>query len=84
MEFVHTSKALKLIILNFPKLVELITRGVKEKATVINVAANGNIIKRFDDPDGTVVSFVTSALEFEDHLYLGSLKNDFVAKFPLK
>ncbi|XP_012463434.1 protein STRICTOSIDINE SYNTHASE-LIKE 4 [Gossypium raimondii] len=84
MEFVHTSKALKLIISNFPKLVELVQSGVKKKATVINVAANGNIIKRFDDPDGTVVSFVTSALVFEDHLYLGSLKNDFVAKFPLK
>ncbi|XVF48876.1 hypothetical protein PTKIN_Ptkin03bG0223400 [Pterospermum kingtungense] len=82
-EFVHTSKALKQIVANFPKLIELLN-GVRTKATVINVAADGKIIKRFDDPDGTVTSFVTSALEFEDHLYLGSLNSDFIGKLSLK
>ncbi|XWS72280.1 hypothetical protein CRYUN_Cryun02cG0026700 [Craigia yunnanensis] len=83
MEFVHTSKVLKQIVANFPILTELVI-GVRKKATVINVAADGNIIKRFDDPNGTVVSFVTTALEFEDHLYLGSLNSDFIGKLALK
>ncbi|XP_022730212.1 protein STRICTOSIDINE SYNTHASE-LIKE 4-like isoform X2 [Durio zibethinus] len=83
MEFVHTSKALKQILANFPKLTELVN-GTRKKATVINVGVDGNIIKRFDDPNGTVISFVTTALEFEDHLYLGSLNSDFVGKLPLK
>ncbi|XP_038993823.1 protein STRICTOSIDINE SYNTHASE-LIKE 4-like [Hibiscus syriacus] len=83
-ELVHTSKALKRIISNFPKLIELVVGGEKRKATVINVAADGNILERFDDPNGTVITFVTSAVEFEDHLYLGSLNTDFVGKLPLK
>ncbi|KAK8545263.1 hypothetical protein V6N12_026100 [Hibiscus sabdariffa] len=83
-EFVHTSRALKLIISNFPKAIEFVFSGLKKKATVINVAANGSILRRFDDPTGSVISFVTSAVEFEDHLYLGSLNTDFVGKLPLK
>ncbi|XVF48875.1 hypothetical protein PTKIN_Ptkin03bG0223300 [Pterospermum kingtungense] len=83
MKFLHTSKVLKQIVANFPKLIEL-ANGATKKATVINVAADGNIIKRFDDPDGTVISFVTTALEFEDHLYLGSLSSDFIGKLSLK
>ncbi|OMO91784.1 Six-bladed beta-propeller, TolB-like protein [Corchorus olitorius] len=82
-EFVHTSKVLKQIIANFPKLINYIN-GATKRAAVINVGANGNILKRFGDPNGTVMSFVTSALEFDDHLYLGSLNTDFVGKLPLK
>ncbi|CAA0827522.1 Protein STRICTOSIDINE SYNTHASE-LIKE 4 [Striga hermonthica] len=44
---------------------------------------NGKIIRGFDDPTGKVMAFVTSALEFEGHLYLGSLHNDFRGKLPL-
>lgn len=52
------------------------------KATVVNVATEGMIIRSFDDSDGSVM-FVTSALEFEDHLYLGSLNSNFASKLPL-
>jgi hypothetical protein len=55
-----------------------------KKASVINVAADGQIIRKFDDPDGKVVSFITTAYEFEDHLYLGSLHSNFILKLPLK
>ena len=51
---------------------------------VVNVAADGKIIRKFDDPDGKVMSMVTSAMEFEDHLYLGSLNTNFIGKLPLK
>ncbi|XP_059432040.1 protein STRICTOSIDINE SYNTHASE-LIKE 4-like [Corylus avellana] len=83
MEFVHTSMASKHLIATFPKLVELVT-GVYKKAAVVNVAADGTIIRKFDDPNGKVMTFVTAAFEFEDHLYLGSLNSNFVGKLPLK
>jgi len=73
LEFVHTSKASKHLIATFPRLIELVN-GVYKKAAVVNVAADGKIIRKFDDPNGKVMTFVTAALEFEDHLYLGSLK----------
>ncbi|XP_057467453.1 protein STRICTOSIDINE SYNTHASE-LIKE 4-like isoform X1 [Actinidia eriantha] len=81
-EFVHTSKAFKHLIATFPRLFELV-KGVDKKAMVVNIAADGKIIRSFDDPIGDVMSFVTSALEFDDHLYLGSLTSNFIGKLPL-
>ncbi|XP_057466604.1 protein STRICTOSIDINE SYNTHASE-LIKE 4-like [Actinidia eriantha] len=81
-EFVHTSKVFKHLIATFPGLYELV-KGVDKKAMVVNVAADGKIIRSFDDPTGEVMSFVTSALEFDDHLYLGSLTSNFIGKLPL-
>ncbi|KAG5547024.1 hypothetical protein RHGRI_012898 [Rhododendron griersonianum] len=82
LESVHSSKALKHLVATFPKLLERV-KGMHTKATVVNVATDGKIIRSFDDPDGDVMSFVTSALEFEDHLYLGSLTSNFIGKLPL-
>ncbi|KAB1209510.1 Protein YLS2 [Morella rubra] len=83
LEFVHTSMASKHLVATFPKLIRIVN-GVYKKAAVVNVAADGKIIRKFDDPNGKVMSFVTSALEWEDHLYLGSLNSNFVGKLPLK
>ncbi|KAG6771992.1 hypothetical protein POTOM_023387 [Populus tomentosa] len=82
LEFVHRSKLSKHLVASFPKLVNLAS-GVKRKATVVNVAADGKIKRKFDDPDGKVMSFVTTAFEIEDHLYLGSLNTNFIGKLPL-
>lgn len=81
-EFVHTSKVAKHLLASFPRLFNLVV-GVHKKATVVNVATDGKIIRRFDDNNGKVIKFVTSALEFEDNLYLGSLNSNFVGKLPL-
>ncbi|KAK9274789.1 hypothetical protein L1049_022041 [Liquidambar formosana] len=83
LKFVHTSKICKHLLATFPNLFNQV-RGTNEKAMVINVAADGEIIRKFDDPNGKVMSFVTSALEHEDHLYLGSLSSNFIGKLPLK
>ncbi|CAA3021888.1 protein STRICTOSIDINE SYNTHASE-LIKE 5-like [Olea europaea var. sylvestris] len=80
--FVHKSRAIKHIIGRSSKLSKLVT-GFYNKAMVVNVASDGKIIRSFDDPTGKVMSFVTSALEFENHLYLGTLNCDFIGKLPL-
>ncbi|XP_042476119.1 protein STRICTOSIDINE SYNTHASE-LIKE 4-like [Macadamia integrifolia] len=83
LDFVHKSKLAKHLVSSFPKLLELLN-GAKRKAMAVNVGTNGEIIRKFDDPDGTVMSFVTTALEFEGHLYLGSLNSNFIGKLQLK
>ncbi|TKY72878.1 STRICTOSIDINE SYNTHASE 4 [Spatholobus suberectus] len=82
LEFVHNYKITKHLVASFPRLINLVN-GAKKKAMVVNVAIDGKIIRKFDDGDGKVISFVTSAVEFEDHLYLGSLNSNFVGKLPL-
>lgn len=82
-DFVHKSKTLKHLVAPFPTLVKL-TIPLHKKATVVNVAENGNVIRKFEDPSGKVLSYVTSALEFEDHLYLGNLNFNFIGRLPLK
>lgn len=67
----------------FPKLVEIVKSKIKG-AMVVNVASNGTIKQMLDDSDGSVISFVTSALEFEGHLYLGSIQTNFIGKLSLK
>lgn len=83
LQFVHSSKVCKHLLAASPTLLNLLNPAYS-KATVINVANNGKIIRKFEDPNGKVMSFVTSAFEFEDHLYLGSLNSDFIGKLPLK
>ncbi|KAL6974618.1 hypothetical protein U1Q18_028802 [Sarracenia purpurea var. burkii] len=81
-EFVHTSKTLKHLVATFPGLVARMS-GVHKRATVVNVATDGKIIRSLGDPTGEVMSLVTSAVEFENHLYLASLNSNFVGKLPL-
>lgn len=83
LQFIHRSKVLKNIVATFPWLWKRVN-GAVTRATVANVDAEGKIIKIFDDPTGKVMSFVTSAFEFEGHLYLGSLQNNFLGKLPLE
>ncbi|PON65999.1 Strictosidine synthase [Parasponia andersonii] len=83
LEFVHKYKALKKFMATFPKLTALVN-GVNQKAAVVNVAADGKITEKFDDSEGKVMKFVTTAIEFDDHLYLGSLNSNFIGKLPLK
>ncbi|KAI3801227.1 hypothetical protein L1987_29331 [Smallanthus sonchifolius] len=77
MKFVHSSKAIKHLLATFPKLYDQVNT-LDKSAMTINVGSDGKIIKRLDDPNGEVMAFVTSALEFNGKLYLGGLKNDFI------
>ncbi|KAJ9547951.1 hypothetical protein OSB04_020494 [Centaurea solstitialis] len=83
LNFVHSSKAIKHLLATFPKLFELVKEN-ERSAMVINVGSDGRIIKRLDDPNGEVMSFVTSVLEFNGNLYFGSLYNNFIGKLPVE
>ncbi|KAL0308408.1 UNVERIFIED_CONTAM: protein STRICTOSIDINE SYNTHASE-LIKE 4 [Sesamum radiatum] len=82
LRYVYRSRAFKYLIRAVPELGQWVV-GANKKAMVVNVGSDGKIIRGFDDPTGKVMAFVTSALEFEGHLYLGSLHTDFVGKLPL-
>ncbi|CAI0401979.1 unnamed protein product [Linum tenue] len=82
-EFVHTSKLLKHMVASTPRLLGLVSRAPTTMARVVKVGADGRIIKMLEDPDGKLMSFVTTAFEFEGHLYLGSLANNFLGKLAL-
>ncbi|RZC52659.1 hypothetical protein C5167_021079 [Papaver somniferum] len=74
----------KYVVAQFPKLVELPRAANYKRSMVVNVAADGkNIIRKFDDEGAKVMPFLTSPLEFEGHLYLGSLRPNFVGKLKL-
>lgn len=83
LSYLHKSRVLKHIVATFPSLMRH-ANGAYNKAMVANVDQNGKIIKFFDDPTGKIMSFVTSAFEFDDHLYLGSLNCDYIGKLQLR
>lgn len=78
----HRSKMAKHLLAMYPKLAELLNVA-KRSAMVVKVGADGKILRMLDDSQGKVMSFVTSALEYEGHLYLGSLESNFIGKLPL-
>ncbi|XP_038889800.1 protein STRICTOSIDINE SYNTHASE-LIKE 4-like [Benincasa hispida] len=77
------SKMARHILATFPNVCDLLVNGVRRRATVVKVGEDGRILRKLDDPDGKVISFLTSAVEFQDHLYLGSLNAHFLGKLPL-
>lgn len=81
-EFVRRSKAVKHLIAAFPKAMEYFNESDRT-AMAAKVTADGKIIRIFEDPNGKMISMVTSAVEYEDNLYLGSLSRNYVGKFQL-
>ncbi|XP_057767429.1 protein STRICTOSIDINE SYNTHASE-LIKE 4-like [Salvia miltiorrhiza] len=81
--FVYNLPGLKYVTGAFPEFFSKWVINVVEKAMVVNVGSDGKMIRGFDDPTGKVMRFVTSAVEFEGHLYFGTLYNDFLGKLPL-
>ncbi|RWW69683.1 hypothetical protein BHE74_00022706 [Ensete ventricosum] len=83
MDLLHRSPTAKKVVAAFPKVVKALqARGIG--GMVMNVGSDGKIRRVLDDSDGKVMSFVTSAMEFQGYLYLGSLHSNFVGKFDLR
>lgn len=51
---------------------------------VARIDGDGNVLRTFQDPGGEHVSTITSALERDGVLYLGSLYNHYVGRLELK
>ncbi|QCE13581.1 protein STRICTOSIDINE SYNTHASE-LIKE 4-like [Vigna unguiculata] len=82
LEFMYNYKITKHLIASSPRLFNFVA-DLKRRARVVNVGTDGKIIRKLEDSNGKVINFVTSALEFEDNLYFGSLSSNFVGKLPL-
>jgi sugar lactone lactonase YvrE len=52
-------------------------------AFVIKLSGDGEILQSFQDPSGKHLREVTSAVEHDGYLYLGSLHNDRIGKYKL-
>lgn len=81
--FVYNFPGLKYLTSAFPEFFSKWVIKIVEKAMVVKVGSDGKMLRGLDDPTGKVMRFVTSAVEFDNHLYFGSLYNDFVGKLPL-
>ncbi|KAH9804675.1 Str synth domain-containing protein [Citrus sinensis] len=82
MKVLNSSKLIKHVLAAYPKLFSrFITLG--GGAHLINVAEDGTIIRNLVDPTGQLMSFVTSGLQVDDHLYMISLTSNFIGKVQL-
>lgn len=79
LEFVYRFGILKHIFATYPNLFEWIGFLVSE-AMVVKVGEEGEPIVSLEDPNGKVMSFVTSAMEVGDYLYIGSLNSNFLGR----
>lgn len=62
----------------------VIPRPIERKAFVIGLDTDGNVIANLQDGSAGNYSPVTTAREYGDWLYLGSLKSTSMARLPLK
>ncbi|KAG6411621.1 hypothetical protein SASPL_129704 [Salvia splendens] len=69
-KLVYNLPGLKYITGAFPKFYSKYVTNVVEQAMVVNVGSDGKMLRGFNDPTGNVMKFVTSAVEFEGHLYI--------------
>lgn len=79
LEFVYRYGMLKHIFATYPSLLEWIG-FLKSGAMVVKVGEEGKPIISLEDPNGKVMSVVTSAVEVGDHLYVGSLNANFLGR----
>jgi hypothetical protein len=79
LEFVYRYGILKHIFATYPNLLEWIGFA-KSRAMVVKVGKDGEPIISLEDPNGKIMSFVTSALEVGDYLYLGNLNANFLGR----
>ncbi|CAL9126074.1 unnamed protein product [Musa textilis] len=82
MDLLHRSPTAKTVVAAFPKVVNALQPS-GSGAMVVNVGSDGKIRRVLDDSDGKVMSFVTSAMEFQGYLYMGSLQSNFIGKLNI-
>jgi len=81
-ESLYTKPFLRKILMRLPEFIINLTVPPK-KAMIIGIDENGKVVHNLQDDSGKLFS-ITSALQVDDHLYLGSLKMTSLAKFSLK
>eukprot|EP00249_Psilotum_nudum_P008177 c21094_g1_i1 orf=107-1186(+) len=78
MDMVYRQRFLKHLVVLWPFLLKKFL-PLRSEATVLKVGEDGQPIMSYKDPTGKQISFVTSAMQVGDFLYIGSLSANFVA-----
>ena len=66
------------------KLPKFLWPKPKPYGLVLALDEQGTILQSFHEPTGKHLKEITSAIEHNGYLYLGSLHNDRIGKFKLK
>lgn len=82
LQFMFKYPILRHIFASYPILLDWFGFS-KGWAMVAKVGEDGTLIKTFDDSNGKVISFVTSAMEVGEYLYLGNLNTKFLGRLNL-
>ncbi|KAI6237695.1 Adipocyte plasma membrane-associated protein [Aphelenchoides besseyi] len=53
----------------------------QDYAIVVEIDLFGNVVRSYQDPDGTI-GVISHVADDENHIYIGSLTNKFIAKYP--
>ncbi|TGN21055.1 SMP-30/gluconolactonase/LRE family protein [Leptospira idonii] len=80
MDKMHPSAFLKKLTSNLPKF---LWPKAEPYGFVLKLDENGNVISTLQDPGGEVLKEITSAIEKDGYLYLGSLYSDRIGKLKL-
>jgi len=70
-------------VLTFFPSIQTIVDASWRMARVLAVDENGKPLKMYQDPTGKVVGFVTGAVEVDGYLYVGGLRDEFIARVPV-
>ncbi len=80
MDAIHPYPFLKNLISKLPKL---FWPKPKSYGLVISFNEKGKIIQSLQDPKGEYLKEITSVIEHEGYLYMGSLHGDRIGKYKL-
>jgi hypothetical protein len=62
---------------------DMIYKFIKPYGIIAALGTDGQILKVFQDPEGEI-AYISGAWVFDDGLYLGSFKNEYLAKVDMK
>lgn len=80
LDFVHRFPFIKRIAGSLP---QFLWAHAKKHGFILSLDEQGKITGSLQDPDGTKYYYLTSAVEHDGYLYLGSLKQDKIGRYRL-
>lgn len=82
-DYALTLPSVKQLLGAYPALFRMLDKG-KKMSRVLAVDAAGKPVQMYEDPTAKEIGFATSAIEVDGHLYIGSLREDFVGRIKVQ